>query len=169
MQQQARPRFRRWQLLSNPRVQLRIIYLFGWLALLFAGTNYYIAKSTLKAVAAEILRLPLSNANRTDVGLAVRQQATTLDVQMLLFTLLSLVTLLLAGLVLSHHIGGPIHQLTTYLKGVVAGKAPREIHFRRHDFFNELAESFNLFQRNRGILPPENGNPSEKPSGTNAT
>jgi methyl-accepting chemotaxis protein len=168
MQPTAKPRFRRRRLLSNPREQWRIIYLFGWLALLFAGTNYYIAESTLNAISAEILRLPVSDANRTDIVVAVRQQTTMLNVQMLLFTLLSLVTLLLAGLILSHRIGGPIHQLTSYLKALTAGMMPRAIRFRRHDFFHDLAESFNLFQRSRGILPPEDGKPSEKPSGTDA-
>lgn len=147
---------RRRQMLSNPRVQLRIILTFTLLAVLYAGTNYYVAKSALWSFSAEVQQLPLSQSNRADVDLIVEQQQTTLNLQLGLFTVLIVSMLSLSGLFMSHRLGGPIYQLKTYLRQMSNGDGtPRRIHFRKDDFFHDLAEAFNRFQSAHDILPAD--------------
>lgn len=157
-------RYRRTQFLSNPKVQIKIILVFAVLGILYAGTNYYIAKSTLWSVTSDILRLPLSGANRDDVNLLINQQCLTLDMQLGLFTTLVVTVLILAGVFMSHRLGGPIYQLTTYLAQMTEGTVvPRRIRFRKQDFFHDLADRFNSFQESQGIVPPQEAGKTDAP------
>ena len=146
-------KIRRRNVFSNPKVQLRIIMTFALIALLFAGTNWYVSLASLKCAADAVLELDLSDVNRSDVGVIFRHEGVTLELQLMVLTFVSFILLCMAGVLLSHHIGGPIYQLGKYLKDVVEGNAkPRPLGFRRFDFFSELPDKFNAFQRKFGIL-----------------
>jgi hypothetical protein len=154
---------KRRDILSNPSVQLRIIGIFLFLAVLYAATGYYVTRNTLGRAAADIMRLPLSDMNRHDVATVVREHALTLDIQLTLFIFLSIVTVTMCGVLLSHLIGGPIYRINKYLKEVSRGEGKMQpIRFRKSDFFQDLAQNFNDFQRATGILnQPESGTPRE--------
>ena len=82
--------------------------------------------------------------------------------QLMMLTFLSIFTLTLAGVYLSHKIGGPIYQLNKYLKQVIRGECdPRRIRFRKYDFFAELATDFNRYQENYGVIPKEADAPGQ--------
>jgi methyl-accepting chemotaxis protein len=145
---------RRRNVLSNPGVQIRIIAIFVTLALLFACTNYYVSKRALRSLYDDLAGSSLPDAARMDLTASFQQQNGTLDAQLALLTVLSLVVLTLSGLFLSHSLGGPIHRLTGYCRNVASGRIkPARLRFRRHDFFHDLIEAFNEFQDSRGILP----------------
>jgi len=148
---------RRRNILSNPRAQLKIIAVFVVLAVLFAGTNYCVGKMALYSFYADVGSLPLSASNRGDVTVSFEQQNATLDAQFILLTALSLVVLTLAGVFLSHIIGGPIHRVIVYLNAVARRERPVErLILRRRDFFHDLAEAINHMQESHGMLsPPE--------------
>ena len=146
--------YKRRELLSNPRPQLVVIAVFGIIAVLFSATNCYVSKNNLQVLANNVLQLPLSDANRADAVVMVRQQTANLDIQLMVFTFLAFIVLLLGGVALSHKMAGPVYQLTKYCRDVAAARTSvRGIRFRKYDFFHELAASFNEFQRSRGILP----------------
>ncbi len=44
---------------------------------------------------------------------------------------------------LSHRFAGPIFSLRRAIRGVAQGETPRKIKFRRHDFWQDLAEDYN--------------------------
>jgi hypothetical protein len=147
---------RRRNVFSNPKVQIRIILVFVAIALLFAGTNWYVSLTSLKAAASQVRDLELTAIQEADVNVIFRQQRVTLELQLMVLTFASFVLLVMAGVLMSHHIGGPMYQLGKYLKDVVDGNAePREVGFRRHDFFADVAERFNAFQRKFGIVKEE--------------
>jgi hypothetical protein len=157
---------RRRRILSNPREQLKIVVAFFVLAVLYAATNYGIAKGVLWSVSSDLMGVPLSPANRADVDMILEQQALTVDMQLALFTVLILVTLTLAGLLMSHRLAGPLYQLRTYLRLMARGEVtPRHIRFRKQDFFHDLAAAFNDFQRSRGIVPADGPSPHEGSGG----
>ena len=148
-------RHRRRQILSNPRVQLRIIVVFFLLAVAYAATGYFVVTGALRRFGNETLALSLPASARTDVAILLRKNMETLNIQMGLFIFFSIFILTMAAVLLSHRIGGPMYQLEKYLRQMARGEtSPREIRFRKGDFFHELARSFNEFQRSRGILPP---------------
>ena len=58
-----------------------------------------------------------------------------------------------AGVILSHRVGGPIYQLNKYIEDLLAEKVkPRNIAFRKNDFFHNLADNFNKLQKKYKIL-----------------
>ncbi len=156
MTEEKKPvRYKRKEMFSNPRVQLRILMSFGFLALLFIATNCYISKQLLSNLGEQVLQLPLSANNQADLVLILEQQGRNVALQLALFIFLSVFVLLMAGVVLSHRIGGPIYQLTKYLDEMSRDAVkPRRIKFRKSDFFGKLATTFNTFQESRGIVPP---------------
>jgi len=158
---------RRREVLSNPKVQIKIILSFVFLALLYVGTNYYVSNNTLKTFADHVLDLPLSERDRSDVIVLRGQQAMILNAQLYVFTLLTLLILVLGSIYLSHKIAGPIFRINKYLQSVSKGeKKPHEIHFRKYDFFDDLAENFNEFQKDCGILSVETTEKKEPPPRT---
>ena len=153
----AQPRRqRRRQIFSNPAVQVRIVAVFAAIAALYIAVGLWINYRLLASLGGEMTALPVGPALREDIATMLDQQTRVLDVQLGLYTFQSEFTLVMAGVLLSHRIGGPIHHLSSYLQGVADGQVrPREIRFRRGDLFHDLARRFNAFQRSRGILPPE--------------
>ncbi|MCK5850495.1 MAG: methyl-accepting chemotaxis protein, partial [Kiritimatiellae bacterium] len=143
----SRKTYRRKQFFSNPRVQSKVILTFAFLAVLYAATNFYIAKSTLWSFSADVLQLSLSEDIRRDVDLLVQQQSSTLNIQLGVFTMLLVTVVTLGGIVMSHRLGGPIYQLKQYLGKMADGTGkPQRIRFRKLDFFHDLAVAFNTFQ-----------------------
>ena len=165
MKRQKR-KYKRRNVMSNPKVQLRIIRLFALLSIFYAGTGWYIGKSTLKRAKAEIAALPLTPAQHQDVKVVLHQHSSTQDQQLAIFTFLTFTILVMGSVMLSHTIGGPIYQLREYLRARTSGQVkPRRIRFRKGDFFFDLADAFNDFQENFGLLkdtaPPDQS--KEKP------
>ncbi len=115
---------RRRNLLSYPRVQVRLIAVFALLAVAYGLVNYHIALGTLNRAIRDVRGLPLSDELRHDVGVLAREHTRTLHGQLALFTLLSLAMLGCGGLLLSHRLAGPLHQLSTYLRGMASRSVP---------------------------------------------
>ena len=146
---------RRRNFFSQPRTQLRIILFFVLLALVFSLLNSYINTYAFGRFGLGVLSLDLPTAARRDVTVLYEQHRETLILQLVVFTVLSVGMLVLAGVLLSHRIGGPIYHLKKYLKDVVSDRqAARAVRFRQDDFFIDLADAFNEFQRSQGLLGP---------------
>jgi nitrogen fixation/metabolism regulation signal transduction histidine kinase len=160
--------YQRKDVFSNPRTQMKVVGVFAALALLFTATTYQVVHRLLAALSGPMLRLPLSEQNRTDLMLILEQQQQMLDIQLAILTFLTIFVLLTGGVLLSHRIGGPLYQMRKYMDGMTAGTVPqRRIRFRKGDFFHDLADSFNRFQQSRGILdegPKEPGAPRDSAS-----
>ena len=64
---------------------------------------------------------------------------------LLYFTVSGLVFVVMMGLgiLYSHRIAGPLHNLRNKMQRIAEGEEPSTVGFRRNDQFRELAESFN--------------------------
>lgn len=146
---------RRRDVLSLPRAQIRIILVFGILALVYGLVNVYVSKYAFTKLADAALHLQTSPVVHRDLLVIVYEQEATLELQLSIFTFLSFCMLCLAGVLISHRLGGPIYHLKKYIQDIITGAAmPRAVKFRKDDFFHDLAESFNRFQEHAGILKP---------------
>jgi len=146
-------RNRRRNVLSQPKSQLRIIFIFALLAVVYALLNAYISIHALNALAADTLTLTLPKGTNHDLQVIVQDNRDTLNWQLGIFSFLSFFMLCLAGVLISHRIGGPIYHLKHYMEGVMGAKTtPRRLVFRKGDFFHDLAETFNQFQEHEGLL-----------------
>ena len=75
--------------------------------------------------------------SRTEALIITDEHAFVLNLQTVIFTILSIVMLMMAGLLLSHRIGGPITNLRLYVARVCSGEIePRPVRFRQFDFFS---------------------------------
>lgn len=148
---------KRKEIFSNPLVQYRIMGTFVFLTFIFVLTNFFISRQLLSEIYNRIMELPLSPENSSDIVIIMQQQGTTALIQMGFFIFLAVFVLLMAGVILSHRVGGPIYQLNKYIDELVQGKVkPRNISFRKNDFFHELASNFNKLQKKYGILKESN-------------
>jgi hypothetical protein len=147
---------KRRNFLSYPAAQWRIIRIFALLAIVFALTNYFVGRAALTRVIDHVSRMPLQQATfRHDLDILYEREASVLSLQLTLFGLLSTMAVVIGAVFVSHVIAGPIYRLRKYLAELTQGATPRPITFRKQDLFEELAESFNEFQRSREILPRE--------------
>jgi nitrogen fixation/metabolism regulation signal transduction histidine kinase len=53
---------------------------------------------------------------------------------------------------MSHRFAGPIFSLRRTIRGVVEGETPRKIKFRKHDFWQGLADDYNAMLSKLGAL-----------------
>lgn len=144
---------RRKNILSNPKEQMRIITFFSILAIIYAAINYFINMRALHTLANKIIDTTQSVEVRHDVGILLTQQSSILNIQLIIFTLLAISMLIMGVVLMSHRIGGPIYHITKYMREISNETTqPRPISFRKGDFFNEMADAFNTFQKKQGIL-----------------
>ena len=144
---------KRKEIFSNPLVQYRIMGTFLFLTVIFVATNFFISRQLLSETYNQIMELPLSPENSADIMIIMQQQGTTAFIQMGFFIFLAVFVLLMAGVILSHRVGGPIYQLNKYIEDLLAEKVkPRNIAFRKNDFFHNLADNFNKLQKKYKIL-----------------
>ena len=149
----SKQRHKRKEVFSNPKVQSRIMVTFLFLTILFISTNFIISRRLLTEITNQVMSLPLSAENSADVIVIMGQQGATALVQMGLFIFLAVFVLLMAGVILSHRIGGPVYQLNNYLEDMLENKTkPHKIVFRKNDFFHNLADNFNKFQLHQKII-----------------
>ncbi len=57
--------------------------------------------------------------------------------------LLIIFSLVGAGIILSHRIAGPLYRLEKHLEGLGEGKKLTALKFRKNDYFQDLAQSYN--------------------------
>jgi len=58
----------------------------------------------------------------------------------------------LLSLFLLHRISGPVYRLKQDMLGMMMGKPPKEVRFRREDQLSDLSATFNEFMRHLGLL-----------------
>ncbi len=77
----------------------------------------------------------------------VQNQEKAMSIIFLVTTFISFIVISLWGLVISHKVAGPIHKLCQHLKR----GDKNQITFRTYDFFQNLADDFNLYiEKNKG-------------------
>ena len=73
----------------------------------------------------------------------LQEQQMTLNILIVGMTIMISVGLFLYGLYMSNRIAGPIHHLKVYLRQYRTGTTKQQIHFRKNDYFMDLAEEIN--------------------------
>jgi len=58
----------------------------------------------------------------------------------------------LLSLFLLHRISGPVYRLKQDMLGMMMGRPPREVTFRKEDQLSDLCATFNEFMRHQGLL-----------------
>ena len=149
---------------SDPKTQSRVLVVFLILSVVYAALNIYISQRAYTALSSDMMELEMPSRTRLEADIIVDEHAMALKLQSVIFTVLSMGMLMMAGMLLSHRLGGPITNLRLYLSRVCSGEIEaRPVQFRKDDFFHDLASLFNRFQVKFGIIS------EDRTEGANAT
>lgn len=132
---------RRTVFLINPKFQISfLIYTVSIATLtaaIFYGAVYYFFWK-FRAMGAAV-GLPANHVFYQFLN----EQQTSMNWCWLGVSVLSIVTLTVTGLLLSHRVAGPLFHLHRHMKRVANGESQSEVQFREKDFFPELADAYN--------------------------
>lgn len=120
---------RRRKLLVLPEFQLTFLGLMAFFCAGVIGVFYVVLKTSL---------MRLAEINATFASYVVNLDPK-LNFIFALGSLGAMVILITGGLFLSHRVAGPICKLVQHLED----NPEKEIHFRKGDFFQDLAEAYN--------------------------
>ena len=73
----------------------------------------------------------------------LKEQQTYMSHALVEVCLLISASLIVSVVVLSHRNAGPIYRITKHMNEISDGKELSDVHFRKKDFFPELAQTFN--------------------------
>lgn len=132
---------RRRTYLINPRFQWRFIGFMATVSLVAIALLFVSNIVFFRDMERDALSVGLA-ADNPYFDFLTEQKA---DLSRLYFGVSALAFLLMMGLgiLYSHRIAGPLHNLNTKMKRIADGEDPTPLSFRRNDQFSELAESFN--------------------------
>ena len=136
------PKWRRRQYLINPEFQLTVMGFFIGLALVSIFVFYWAVRLIFSNFGdrAQELGLPPTHL----IFQFIMDQQHAMNLIFLSTSVLLFIFLLLGGLLLSHHIAGPIYRLRMHiLKTIESTEVPGDVQFRKNDFFPDLQADYN--------------------------
>lgn len=128
--------------LINPKFQLRVTSYFIALAvvniLVFYGCVYYF--------------FDIFHSKGIEIGLPknhvffmfIEDQVAQMNSVFIVVAILTVFLLLIAGVLISHRIAGPMYRLNNDLREMAKNQELKNLKFREKDFFQEIPEAFNL-------------------------
>jgi methyl-accepting chemotaxis protein len=135
------PRYKRRNYLINPEFQLTVMAFFVGLAMVTIAIFYWSATMVFDNFAQTVQKLALPPDHSLVLFLADNQHA--MNMIFLTTSVLLFIFLLLGGLILSHHIAGPIHRLKSHMQRVASGENFGDLNFRKKDFFQDVVPEYN--------------------------
>lgn len=153
---------RRRDYLINPRFQLSLIFFFCILALfaivVFYAENLYIFdRFTSEVGSEELLQDPAIQGM-----IAEESRRMTLVFGITSFSVLLM--MVVGGLVLSNRVAGPLHRLQKHMKQISSRSTDQGVSFRKHDYFQELATSYNELLGSLGLIKTKPNRSAESPN-----
>jgi hypothetical protein len=137
--------FERSKFLIIPKFQLQFLaWMLGAMAsviVVFYGANLYFFNSYFQL--AKSLKLPGDHV----FLIFLNQQYKKMNLIFLVTTVIVFLASWIFGLFLSHRVAGPIYKFMKYLSDEKNTRARPLLKFRKNDFFQELAEKFNRFNK----------------------
>ena len=127
--------------LINPRFQWRFIGFMAAVSLLAIAILFLSNILFFRNMHAEALSVGLAPDNPYFDFLA--EQQSSLSIVYFGVSAVAFVVMMGLGILYSHRIAGPLHNLNNRMKQIAEGGEPTPVRFRRKDQFGELAESFN--------------------------
>jgi hypothetical protein len=129
---------RRWKkLLIHPKFQLSVIIYSTSLSILLSFVQYLALKNFFGKYYREGINIGL--AKQHPFFKFLEDQETYMNKVYLVTSLLVLVITVMAGLILSHRVAGPLHRLKTYLLKAGSAEEPaNKLSFRHGDFFQDI-------------------------------
>lgn len=133
--------YHRKKLLINPPFQLSFLkYVLGIAAFtlaIFYGAKVFFFYQTREYIGS--MGIPPEHM----IFDLLAQQSRVMDWIFLGAAVVEAFFLALLGLRISHRVAGPVYRVTQDMLSFARGEPARRIHFRKHDYFPELADAYN--------------------------
>lgn len=129
--------------LINPRFQLKfsvfLLAISSLATVLFYASNlwFFWKFRTLGAT----FGLPANHAFFTFIS----QQESMMNHIFVVTAIVLVLVIFMLGTLFSHRIAGPLHRLSKHLAALSSGSDMKDLHFRKSDFFPEIATHLNGF------------------------
>lgn len=137
---QTRLASQRKKFLINPKLQLTVIGFNLTLAFLAIGViyaeNVYLFKKFTGADFPDMEADPI-------ILQMIQEEQVKMNIVFAITSIFVLCLLVVGGLILSNRIAGPIYRLHKHMSDVVEGKTVDDVVFRKKDYFQEVAQTFN--------------------------
>ena len=132
---------RRKTYLINPRFQWRFIGFMAAASLLAIAVLFVSNVLFFREMEQTALSVGLTRDNPYFDFLA--EQKSSLYTLYFAVSGVAFVVMMALGILYSHRIAGPLHNLRSKMQRIADGEAPSSVNFRKNDQFRDLAESFN--------------------------
>jgi len=130
--------FRRSTFLINKRFQLRFsLYVCSWLVVLCLAYPMIISN-----LFDHFIRYLTLDPRGPELGSLAKTRESLIWLLILMQVILINLTFLIS-IFMSHRIAGPLYKLWTFFQGAKAGNLEEKLFFRKSDYFQELAMSYN--------------------------
>ena len=137
----GKPSFYRRKYLINPEFQWTVIGFFIGLAVVTILVFFWAFHLVFGNFVEQAKGIGLVEGHPLFQMLAEQEKAINLTLLSTAF--LMFLFLVIGGIILSHHIAGPIYRLTKQLEKMRDGEDFEDIQFRKKDFFHEVAPLVN--------------------------
>lgn len=127
---------------SNPRLQLRLLFVANVLAVMSAGLLVTLAYYTQSQLDSYWTVLALCSPGHPAIA-QIAQRKTEITLICAGIAVLQLLLFNLMAVILSHRVSGPLGRLERHLEAVGNGGAAGDVRFRNGDLFEEIAVACN--------------------------
>lgn len=134
-------KYRRKQYLINPEFQITVIGFFVGLAVVTIGVFFWSIHLVLSNFEETLKSLSLPEGHT--LLLFVSENRKAMNIIFGTTSILLFIFLVVGGLILSHHIAGPIYRLKKHIQLVNSGESFGDLNFRKKDFFQDILPDYN--------------------------
>lgn len=150
------PQKKRFKYIINPKFQLKFVVFMNIVAMLvisiFYSSNMYFFHGLKTQAIAQGVSSDHVFFRYLDL------QIKTLNGIFAATSFIVIGALTVIGIMFSHRIAGPLYRLTKHLEEIASGVPPKDIRFRKGDFFLEIPEVYN---RHLAVLLDSAGKPKK--------
>lgn len=134
-------KYKRRNYLINPEFQLTVLGFFVGLAVVTILVFYWAVRLVFGNFVEQANEMGLPPGHVILQFIEENQKA--MNMIFLTTSILLFLFLVLGGLILSHHIAGPVYRLRKHIQQVASGESFGDLNFRKKDFFQEVVADYN--------------------------
>lgn len=128
--------------LINPNFQLRVTLYFIGLAVLNIAIFYGCIRYFFNIFQSKGIEVGIPKNHV--FFMFIDDQVAQMNTVFIVSAIITVALLLIAGILISHRIAGPMYRLNNDLRQMAENKELKTLKFRKKDFFQEIPEAFNL-------------------------
>ena len=128
--------------LINPNFQLKVTLYFIGLAVLNIALFYGCIRYFFNIFQSKGIEVGIPKDHV--FFMFINDQVAQMNTVFIVSSIITVILLLIAGVLISHRIAGPMYRINKDLRQMAESKKLKSLEFREKDFFQEIPEAFNM-------------------------